>query len=501
MLHFSSPTIKELDLSALGLWDTSLSTNPSTRVVLSCIPEPLVPAASNALLALGRATTFKERCGTWEPRPGSVCASTHPPTLHAAALAALPPGYTLTALQPSEAPLVDSLWQYRKEGTTIKMVEECIASRPSVCVRVEGTGEPVCWSVLRSDCSWGLLYTVPEHRKRGLSKAAMLEGFGRQRAWAEGLAGEKEKALACSATPYVHIAHWNKASEGVFRSLDFHATSHVTWVISTALAPRWVWRPLRTHCEREWGDLLGHINTSYRADDAFFVDQERTNLESLKDMAKEGTFFVGYECKVVEEGDERRRGNAGFGLSSGPVSLEGSSGGGGVRESDPPAHETRKLLVSVYLKVTQPPPPAFSSSTAAITTTTTTPFSADTRKGGGESEGKPTIIKCSGLPPPDVLCAPPCSTGPTCSISLLTVAGELKKRGCAQRALDFSIAMAKQVWGCAAVEVYIVSVKPWLLKFYEHNDFKVVGADAWPAFLEYQLVKDCFFHQARLMLQ
>jgi hypothetical protein len=48
------------------------------------------------------------------------------------------------------------------------------------------------------------------------------------------------------------------------------------------------------------------------------------------------------------------------------------------------------------------------------------------------------------------------------------------------------------------VEVFIVSVKPWLLAWYvEKNGFEVVGGESWPKALEWQLKRDCFFHQAR----
>ena len=96
--------------------------------------------------------------------------------------------------------------------------------------------------------------------------------------------------------------------------------------------------------------------------------------------------------------------------------------------------------------------------------------------------------------------APPVATGPTASFSLLTIAPAAKRLGLGQRVLDFCLATSRETYGCAAAEVFIVSVKPWLLAFYEHNGFKVVGADSWPAFLEWQLVKDCYFHQARLLL-
>jgi hypothetical protein len=202
MLHFTDPALADFDLAATGLWDEALSASAEDRVVLSCIPDALVTGAARALVARGRAVTFKERCLTWEPRPGSVCAGGDPAALLAAAAAALPAGFALSELRADEARMVDAAWKYRKEGTTLRMVEECIATKPSVCIR-DAAGAPVCWTVLRSDCSWGLLYTLPEQRRRGLSRAAMLAAFGRQRAWALGLEDAEQRALACAATPYV----------------------------------------------------------------------------------------------------------------------------------------------------------------------------------------------------------------------------------------------------------------------------------------------------------
>jgi GNAT superfamily N-acetyltransferase len=87
-----------------------------------------------------------------------------------------------------------------------------------------------------------------------------------------------------------------------------------------------------------------------------------------------------------------------------------------------------------------------------------------------------------------------------CSISLLTVAPRLKRRGAARRVVAEVLERARRE-GCAAAEVFIVSVKPWLLRFWtEGAGFHVVGAEPWPAFLEHQLLRDCFFHQARRVL-
>ena len=553
MLHFTRPDPAAIDLQALGFWAEHLSASAATRVVLSCIPDALVPAASAALVRLGRAATFRERCLTWEPRPGSVCGSGDPAAMLAAAQAALPPGYALDSLQPEEAAMVDLHWKYRCEGVTLVMVQECIASKPSVCVRAAG-GVPVCWTVLRSDCSWGLLYTVPEHRRRGLSKAAMLAAFGRQRQWALGLQDPAQRALACAATPYVsgalqgsllvlvlvlvlppslltpftppcapppppptqvHIARWNEASSGLFRSLDFHPTATATWVISSALAPRYSLRPLRLHCASEVAQLLAHINASYLADDAFFVTQERTTLQSIHDMAAEGVFFVGYQL-LPGTGSASP---SGLGSEAYPVALASSASEEPQnRLAEAPAWEGAALLVSVYIKVLAPSAGGGRGSAAAegggasaAVLPAASPFAADSRQGGGEGAGEPAAAAAaegasqqrppSGAVPAGQALAPPVPSGPTASFSLLTVAPQLKHLGVAQRLLEFCLETSRLTYRCAAAEVFIVSVKPWLVEFYRRNGFDMVGAEPWPAFLEHQLLRDCHFVQARRLLQ
>lgn len=505
MLHFTrGAATPGLCLPSLGLWDAALGASAATRVVLSCVPDALVPAACAALVAVGRAATFRERCLTWEPAPGSLCGSGDADALQRAAEAALPPGYALDALRPDEAKAVDDAWKYRCEGVTLRMVQEAIAARPSVCIR--RGGQAVCWSVLRSDCSWGLLYTLPAHRRLGLSRAAMLCALGRQRAWALGLPHAPDRALACAATPYVHIARHNAESSGLFRSLGFVPTATATWVISNALAPRFQLRPLRLHCALECAALLAHVNASYKQDDAFFVDQQRTTAESLAGMAREGVFYVGFELAGAA-------GQVGLSSAPHPAALASSAQ---APEAEAPRGEGSALLASVYIKITPAPGGAGAAAApaapaAAAAATAASPFAADSRRGGGggsegaASEGAAASATASaaapsGAAPADLPLAPPVPAGPTASFSLLTIAPAAKRLGLGQRVLDFCLATCRDTYRCAAAEVFIVSVKPWLLAFYEHNGFKVVGAEAWPPFLEHQLVQSCYFKQARLLL-
>jgi GNAT superfamily N-acetyltransferase len=464
MVHFSAaPDPSSVDLLS-HLWDPSLSESAALRVVLPALPHALVPAAKRCLLEKGRAVTFMEPCRTWVPAPGSAAASAGAAAAAAAAAAAkvlAPQGFAAGSLRPEEAPLVDRAWKYRREGASLAMVCECIQSRPALCVRRLADGAPVCWAVLRADGSWGLLHTVPDARRRGLARALMLHAFAAQWAWCGMRADEP---LAALVAPYVHIALGNAESEGLFTALGFVPSEPVTWVMSTALSPTWA--PLRLLRAGEEDALLAHVNASYKQDDAFFVEQDRTTKESLAAMAAEGAFLLGW-------GDDGA------------------------------------LRVSVYVKTIPAPATAgaeggegWAAAPGAPLLPPASPFAADARQGGGGGDAPPGAAgaaagaKPSGAAPQ--LLAPP-FPGRVCSISLLTVAPRLKRQGAARRVVEEVLTRARAE-GCAAAEVFIVSVKPWLLRFWEGVGFRVVGAEPWPAFLEHQLRSDCFFWQARLEL-
>ena len=270
-----------------------------------------------------------------------------------------------------------------------------------------------------------------------------------------------------------------EGSEGLFAALDFEPVSFVTWVLSAALLeppPPSVVGTLQNFpsctdsSSKEWSELLELINTSYRADDAFFVDQERTDANTLLDMASHGEFFT-----VRDD-------------------LSGT------------------LCASVYLKTTVPslvvPMSAVLESSEGTTGTpiviaaTNTPFSADSR-GRQNEEGKAVKIRSINGPS----CSAPLNTcialsltgGPTVTISMLTILPSLKRRGLATRLLKEIETRAREQ-GAVAIEAFVVSVKPWLFDFYEKHGFKLVGAEDWPPFLEWQLKKDCYFKQIRKIL-
>lgn len=496
-VHFGGDA-DEVRLDVGGGWDSAWSQDPGTRIVVAALPHDKVPSCARELTRLGRAVTFREPCATYElPSAewdtlccGGGSAESPAPwvssqTLDCAEVSAaygLPPGLLLGTLLPGDAEVVNEMWKY-KTGRSVEMVRSGIASRPSAGLR-NADGRLISWIVLRSDGSMGLLHTLPEYRGKGLARQVVKFVSLQIRRWQYALQGEAAAAradgsggrkapeeadnlalaasLAQRVVPFCHIKLGNVQSEAVFRGLGFVEVNRATWVLSAALAPRFKLRPLRLDADStghsELHDLLQLINTSYKQDDAFFVDQTRTSEPVLRDMARKGVFFVGYRMDV-RAGDA-----AGAGLDSAPF----PSCGGWACQADVPAtacaahpaelreEGSRELLTAVYVSV-----------------------GADGDGEGRAAEGATRVA----------------------SLSMLTIAPSLKRLGCGQRVLDWALSTAADPrggggWGCGAVEVYVVSVKPWLLSFYtDKNRFREVGREDWPT--PHELVIPCFFHRVR----
>ena len=297
-LHWSiSPDpASTLTLPDCKLW-SSLGVRSDVRAVVSAVPDALVPYVERGLQAVGRIITFKEPCRTWQPKQGSLIAIGKN-ALKVASESSLPPGFTLCELTELDAVTVNDAWKY-KTANSITMVKEAIALRPSVGVK-DSMGNLAAWAVLRADLSWGLLATREDVRRKGLGKAVMIAAFSRQEEWARGgqlaaSAGSKypnASELALLTSPYVHIKTGNEGSEGLFAALDFEPVAYVTWVLSSRCVISSLQSLSTLAGEDLWLEMLTLINTSYRADDAFFVDQERTDKQTLLGMAREGEFFT-----------------------------------------------------------------------------------------------------------------------------------------------------------------------------------------------------------------
>ena len=435
------------------------------RAVVSAVPDALIPYVERGLEAVGRIITFKEPCRTWQPKAGSLIANGKE-ALKAASESSLPPGFTHCELSENDAVTVNDAWKY-KTANSITMVKEAIDLRPSVGIK-DSMGNLAAWAVLRADLSWGLLATREDVRRKGLGKAVMLAAFARQEEYVRGTYPNASE-LALLTSPYVHIKTGNEGSEGLFAALDFEPVAYVTWVLSSRCSIGTLQSlPTTSTSTKEdwWLEMLTLINTSYRADDAFFVDQERTDASTILDMARVGEFFTARDELT--------------GVLGASVYLKTTMGRGVVEAND--------------------------DGTATVTTTTTTtPFSADSRgrqEGGEGGEGGRVVRSIDGpscAAPVNTCIALPLEGGSTVTISMLTILPSLKRRGLATRLLKEIEARAR-AQGAVALEAFVVSVKPWLFDFYEKHGFKLVGAEEWPPFLEWQLKKDCYFKQVRKIL-
>jgi ribosomal protein S18 acetylase RimI-like enzyme len=460
------------------------------RLVFAALAHDLVPAAIQLLLRCGRSIDFVEPCKTWQgvsmldvgiENGGLISSVTEEekkilldPTIplnstEAARLFGGPAGSTLSQLTSADAELVSSCWKYNVPGKSVHVLRKSIENRPTAALRLS-SGELVSWVLVRPDGSFGVLHCIDAYRGRGFAKivvrfaALLLERLARS------LGSSSAGNAASALKPYCHIKIGNEASEKVFRSLNFREVGYTSWVVSSKIAPRFSLRPLDPSNETEWDHLLLLINKSYRQDDAFFVDQQRTDLNNLKAMAKEGVFFLGYRLDMTILKDKVLSGvlDPSTGLSSKASSFNIACSMDAAGLVVKGQLETDELLCCVYIKV--------SSGSSS-------PFRHITSSASGKIDGEEVSV----VP-----------ERKTASIGMLTIEPSLKKSGLGQRVLDFSLSTIKETFNCEAAECFVVSVKPWLQDWYKRNGFVIVGAEPWPEVMLHQLVLPCFFHHMRL---
>jgi len=480
------------------------------RVVWAATPDSVCHAVARGMLATGRALVHREPCRTWLLPDGAweaLCAGWQDvvarPTmsfLEVATSLALPPGYRLDVLRLDDAPTVNTHWTYRNGAVTESRIRAMIASGVTACVRWVGCGadavppdgldtgtQLVCWILWRPDGSIGLLHTLAACRGLGLAPIAVRLLCILIRRWRHRMAAASTPAeavgyryvdvvppvhevtaetdgdaavrrpsapatlaeAAAMLRPHCHIKVGNVASERVFSKLGFHAVNHCSWLIFTRPAPLFTARPLSAAVSREWEDVHDLINASYKQDDAFFVDQQRTSMDNLRTMAREGTFYVAYA-------DADADADGGAGHAADVVASREDSTASSIRDHDaaPRVDAARQLLACVYLSID-----------------------------GGSDEHGPPLLPAHGDSAVGRLDAG-CRIG---HLAMLTVAPAVKKRGVGQRMLDFAMLTAASA-GCTAVEACVVSVKPWLLQWYVDNGFRVIGRAEWPAACMHQLL-------------
>ncbi|XP_028828219.1 glycine N-acyltransferase-like protein 3 isoform X3 [Denticeps clupeoides] len=77
-------------------------------------------------------------------------------------------------LQAEHAALVNSTWKYGGDHNSYNSVLGYISNHPSLCVMDEGGGGPLSWVLVYHHLALGLLYTLPQHRRKGYAKTLRL---------------------------------------------------------------------------------------------------------------------------------------------------------------------------------------------------------------------------------------------------------------------------------------------------------------------------------------
>ncbi|KAL7877027.1 hypothetical protein SRHO_G00036700 [Serrasalmus rhombeus] len=122
----------------------------------------------------------------------------------------------VSSLQESHAALVNSTWKFCIGEFSERMIRNMILNFPSCCV-LDSDGQPVAWMLTYCDCAMGILYTMPEHRRKGYAKA---------------LVSTMAKKLHSKGYPvYCFIEDDNRLSYRLFASLGFteDPSYRVTW--------------------------------------------------------------------------------------------------------------------------------------------------------------------------------------------------------------------------------------------------------------------------------
>ncbi|XP_016373851.1 glycine N-acyltransferase-like protein 3 isoform X1 [Sinocyclocheilus rhinocerous] len=80
-------------------------------------------------------------------------------------------GLRFAPLSAAHAHLVNSTWKYGGDHNSYNSVLNYISHNPSLCVIEEGGTEPISWLLVYQHAALGLLYTLPQHRRKGYAKA------------------------------------------------------------------------------------------------------------------------------------------------------------------------------------------------------------------------------------------------------------------------------------------------------------------------------------------
>ncbi|XP_068800245.1 glycine N-acyltransferase-like protein 3 [Struthio camelus] len=82
----------------------------------------------------------------------------------------LDPGIQVGSMSLAHADLLDATWVYGGNAWSRRYLAELVERFPSLCL-LDGTGQPVCWTLQSPFGSGAHGYTLPAHRRRGLMQA------------------------------------------------------------------------------------------------------------------------------------------------------------------------------------------------------------------------------------------------------------------------------------------------------------------------------------------
>ncbi|XP_071985745.1 glycine N-acyltransferase-like isoform X1 [Engystomops pustulosus] len=113
-----------------------------------------------------------------------------------------------TSLQPHEASYVNDQWILGRNEHSLRFVERCIRTFPSISVWKKGVDRPIAWGVTDHSVEIRMGYTLPAYRKLGLS-STILQKFA-------------ETHQKRGYPIYGHTAPDNKASQAALSKAGYH---------------------------------------------------------------------------------------------------------------------------------------------------------------------------------------------------------------------------------------------------------------------------------------
>ncbi|WP_426348920.1 GNAT family N-acetyltransferase [Alloiococcus sp. CFN-8] len=118
----------------------------------------------------------------------------------------------VSSIDIKDAQVVDKYYTYRSEDS-LEDIKKDILYRPSSAIYVDG--EIVCWVIVHSDNSMGILYTKEEYRRKGYAIDVTID-----------LAS---KLISKGRVPYIQIVEDNQMSPGVASLCGFVQCGRATW--------------------------------------------------------------------------------------------------------------------------------------------------------------------------------------------------------------------------------------------------------------------------------